>query len=394
MKKQIKKAVSYGLRKVCLYCVPPQRDKMLPYAQAEQILSRHCPDAHGGCLEEHRQLTAEYDLSVIVPVYNVAPYLKQCMDSIFAQKTDYRFEVIAVNDGSTDASGAILETYRSQEHFRLIHQSNRGIAGARNRGLQEVRGRYLMFVDSDDFLPANAVQSLMYAAACRNADIVQGSFCHVDESGQRSLGYETFENRGGVAPNGVVTGMAWGKVYKASLWEHVCFPEGYWFEDTVITSLLTHLARRIATVSDPVYYYRRNSSGITKSSAGKPKSIDSLYVLRSVLEARHQLNMTTDSAFYEHLIRLMILSVQRTSREPEPVRKSIFSLKSHNKVLWAAMLGSLLLTTLVIEVPFIANAFCFTSIGFMEYGIALALAVVVIPIVELVKLIQRKVKKA
>jgi len=74
-------------------------------------------------------------------------------------------------------------------------------------------------------------------------------------------------------------------------------------------------------------------------------------------------------------------------------RKSIFSLKTHNKILWAAMLGSLLLTTLVIEVPFIANAFGFTTIGLAEYGIAIALAFLVIPVVEIVKLIQRKTAK-
>ena len=74
-------------------------------------------------------------------------------------------------------------------------------------------------------------------------------------------------------------------------------------------------------------------------------------------------------------------------------RKSIFSLKTHNKILWAAMLGSLLLTTLVIEVPFIANAFGFTTIGLLEYGIAMALAILVIPVVEIVKLIQRQFAK-
>ena len=74
-------------------------------------------------------------------------------------------------------------------------------------------------------------------------------------------------------------------------------------------------------------------------------------------------------------------------------RKSVFTLKGQNKVLWAAMLGSLLLTTLVIEVPFIANAFGFTTIGWDEYGIAMALAIVVIPVVEIVKLIQRACSK-
>ena len=74
-------------------------------------------------------------------------------------------------------------------------------------------------------------------------------------------------------------------------------------------------------------------------------------------------------------------------------RKSVFSLHTHNKILWAAMLGSLLLTTLVIEVPFLANAFGFTPIGLMEYGIAIGLAILVIPVVELVKLIQRTIAK-
>ena len=74
-------------------------------------------------------------------------------------------------------------------------------------------------------------------------------------------------------------------------------------------------------------------------------------------------------------------------------RKSIFSLKSQNKILWAAMLGSLLLTTLVIEVPFVAGAFGFTPIGLAEYGIAMGLAFLVIPVVEIVKLIQRKLAK-
>ena len=74
-------------------------------------------------------------------------------------------------------------------------------------------------------------------------------------------------------------------------------------------------------------------------------------------------------------------------------RKSIFSLKSHNKILWLAMIGSLLLTTAVLEIPFLAAAFGFTPVGLVEYGIALLLAILVIPIVELVKLVQRKTAK-
>lgn len=326
MNKQLKKAVTFGLKKVCMYCVPPQHDKILPYAQAEQILRRHSPDPGASCLGEKGQSPIKYDLTILVPVYNVEKYLQQCLDSVFAQKTDFSYEVIAIDDGSTDGSAEILERFRDRENFRLLTQSNRGLSGARNRGLREAMGRYLMFLDSDDFLPENAVQSLLYAAVYRNADIVQGSFRYLDQSGSKILGLEKYENKGSVAPNGVLSGMAWGKVFRRELWQQVCFPEGYWFEDTVITSLLTHLASSIATVSDVVYCYRKNDRGITRTSAGKPKSIDTFYVLRSVLEARRTLGLETDSAFYEHLMRLMILCVQRTNREPLPVRKSIFTL--------------------------------------------------------------------
>ncbi len=287
MKKLVEKVRSSGLRKLCIYCVPPQRDKMLPYAQAEQILSRHCPDSRVTCPEDNRQM-ADYDLSVIVLMDNREDY-PQCLDSVFTQKTHYRYEVVAVHGGALDISGEIPGKYREKENFRLIPQSD--------RCLRQVRGRYLMFVAPGDFLPEHAVQSLLDAATSRNADMVQGRSCPGDAAG-----------------------MVWGRVFKAALWENVCFPKGCWLEDTVMTSLLTHLSDNLATVSH-VVYHRRDSA-----AAGKPGSIDTFYVLRSVLEARRQRNLPTDSAFYEYLMGLMVQCIRRTGSEPDPVRKSIFTL--------------------------------------------------------------------
>ncbi len=326
MKQLVKRAVCSSLKKMCICCVPHQRDRMLPYVQAEQILNRHSPDPRSSCLRKMRINEAEYDLSIIIPVYNVEQYLNRCLQSVFNQNTGYRCEVIAVNDGSTDRCAEILDSYTGNEDFRRIDQSNRGISGARNRGLQEARGRYIMFVDSDDYLPANAVEALLSAALSRDADIVQGSYSYVDQSGYRQTSVKTYDDSSDVAPNGVLAGMAWGKVYRAELWQKVSFPEDCWFEDTIITSIVTHLASRIATISDVVYCYRNNCAGITKTSVGKPKSIDTFYVLRSVMEARRELGLHTDSAFYEHLLRLMILCARRTKQEPEQVRLSMFSL--------------------------------------------------------------------
>ena len=90
------------------------------------------------------------DISVIIPVFNTAQYLSKCLDSLCAQ-TKKDIEFILINDGSTDGSEQILERYAEQDpRFRVIHQKNCGFAGARNRGLEEAKGEFIGFVDSDD----------------------------------------------------------------------------------------------------------------------------------------------------------------------------------------------------------------------------------------------------
>lgn len=290
MKKQLKKAVTFGLKKVCLHCVPPQHDKMLSYAQAEQILRRHSPAPGASCPADDRQTASEYDLSILVPVFPEKADLSRCLNSVIAQKTDFRWEVILVNPGT-----AIAEQYRGRENFRVISNLN--------RGFREVRGKYVMFLDADGFLGENAMQSLLKAAVSRNADLVQGG---CDPAQEQKL--------------------IWGKVFRTQLWQYVCFPEGYWFEDTLITSLLTQLASNVVTISEEVSCGRKQDRGISGTDGAKPGSIDTFYVLRSVLEARRTLGLPTDSAFYEDLMGLMIQCMQRTRREPRQVQKSIFTL--------------------------------------------------------------------
>ena len=118
-------------------------------------------------------------VSVIVPVYNVAQYLPQCVDSILSQ--DYAdLEVLLIDDGSTDASGEICDQYAAQDsRVRVIHQKNGGAAAAKNAGLRAASGDYLTFVDSDDYLEPNAYGFLMKTLLETGADAVQGSFREV-----------------------------------------------------------------------------------------------------------------------------------------------------------------------------------------------------------------------
>ena len=320
----IKKCISVFVNRVGVHFAPSKKVQSISIEEAECVLSKHSPDPATYPLWENKTQPTEYDLSIIVPVWNVEKYLDKCMQSVLNQRTTYRYQVIAINDGSTDQSGMLLEKYKEYNHVTILVQTNRGLSGARNAGLRIAQGKYVMFVDSDDYIPETAVQSLMEAACRWNADIVQGGYYDIDGESETVLGSTQYKDDSSVPPNGCVAGMAWGKVYKAHLFETVCFPEKYWFEDTIVTGLLTHLANIVATVSDMVYFYRQNNTGITRTSTGKPKSIDTFYIQRCVLNARNQLGMHTDQAFYEHLLKMVVLSYQRTQKEPELIKKCLF----------------------------------------------------------------------
>lgn len=122
------------------------------------------------------------DLSIIVPVYNSEKFLKKCMDSIVKQKTKYHFEVIAVNDGSTDGSLEILREYeRKYEFVKVINQANGGISRARNTGLNNAKGKYIGLIDNDDYIIDKYVELLLDRAYKNQADMVKCN--HVNFSG-------------------------------------------------------------------------------------------------------------------------------------------------------------------------------------------------------------------
>lgn len=128
---------------------------------------------------------SEVLISFIVPVYNVDKYLSACLDSIFdAAADDSEYEVIAVDDGSTDSCPEILKTYKDHENFRIITQENRGPSLARNAGIDAARGKYICFIDSDDFLIPAVVPWFLNIARKSDQDIIEFDFEHVDQHGK------------------------------------------------------------------------------------------------------------------------------------------------------------------------------------------------------------------
>ena len=207
-------------------------------------------------------------ISVIIPVYNVKPYLRQCLDSVIHQ-THENLEIIIVDDGSTDGSGEICDEYKEKdERVRVIHQENWGLAAARNTGLDAATGEYIMFVDSDDWVELEFCE-LPYRAAIENdADIVAFQYWHHMDDRMEKLGAKDCE---GLKDNQTAVWIvcrgantaAWNKLYRKSCIANYRFPVGKYYEDSVFTTTLIHMAQRVYFMETPLYHYRYREGSIT-----------------------------------------------------------------------------------------------------------------------------------
>lgn len=233
-------------------------------------------DVESSALCENEVVEPTVDLQIIVPVYKVEKYLDGCLQSILNQKTDYTFKVVAVNDGSPDRSGEILEKYRDDDRVIVISQENRGLSGARNTGLRTIFGKYVGFLDSDDELAPGAIQAWLDAAYKNDADIVDGSFRRMTTDGELRGGFVHTSDKSN-------SGFVWTRIYKPYLFQNVYFPERYWFEDSVIGLIMPHAGKYVA-IKDYVYHYRVNPASIMHTFNGNPKSLDALYITRSLMK--------------------------------------------------------------------------------------------------------------
>ena len=145
--------------KIEQYKVGKKFDATLEEAYKRLELFSHNPKT--SCYQRNKTIIPQggYDVSVIVPVYNTASYLKRCIDSIVDQNSGYRVQCIIINDGSSDDSGKILLDYKYCDGVTVVNQDNKGFSGARNTGLDLIEGRYVMFVDSDDKLATMAIRN-------------------------------------------------------------------------------------------------------------------------------------------------------------------------------------------------------------------------------------------
>lgn len=206
-------------------------------------------------------------LSVIVPVYNVEVYLNQCIDSLINQ-TFKGFEIVLVDDGSTDNSGSICDEFAEKyDNIFAFHKQNGGLSSARNYGIERANGEYLAFIDSDDFVEHNMFEHLVGNALKYNADISMCNFFSYFNDSKR-ISREIPEKETTVYRGKKVLlrlyheFAAWNKIYKRNLFDDIKYPEGKLYEDARTTYRLA--AKCDCAVLSPLclYNYRQRSSGI------------------------------------------------------------------------------------------------------------------------------------
>ncbi len=260
------------------------------YKKAVNYLRSNYSDCNSSCITNFkRNLNSKYLLDIIIPVYNVEKYVKECIDSVLSQKCKYKFRIIIVDDGSTDLSGKIIDdNYSNIENVLIIHQKNKGLSGARNAGLEKLAAKYVMFIDSDDYIPNDAVNVMLENIIINDADCVQGSYFYFQN--EKIISKISFENDSN-ASIGKLTGFAWGKIYKSNLWDNIIFPEKYWFEDTIIRFLIAFRIKKFVTIKNNIYCYRRNIKSITFISKGNLKNIDTIWCFMKCLEATKILHL-------------------------------------------------------------------------------------------------------
>jgi glycosyltransferase involved in cell wall biosynthesis len=321
----VKGAIKGTLKGILNTAAPVFRRKSaLDSASARETLLRFSPPPTGTAAADNRLLEPECDLQIVIPAYNVEAYLAQCMDSVLSQKTKYTYRVILVDDGATDATPAIADTYSDDPRVTVIHQRNKGLSGARNTGIREIFGKYLMFIDSDDFLLPGAIDAMLDTAFAHDCDLVEGGAYYVYDA-KKSVMHRYGSDRK-VSDPYTLHGHAWGKLYRGALFEHLCFPEGYWYEDSLLSYLIFPNAKNVWVTGHMAYGYRINQAGIVKSSHGKPKSVDTYWITEALMSEHAQAGLPADDAYFRYILLQIRLNQHRIADLPEEIQECVFVL--------------------------------------------------------------------
>ncbi len=241
-------------------------------------------------------------ISVIIPIYNVEPYLRRCLDSIVSQ-TYTNLEIILVDDGSQDGCGAICDEYSAWDtRFTVLHTENQGVYPARNHALAIAKGEYICFIDGDDWIEPEMLGRLLDLAESSKADIVQcelindGSYAQIRSKRlgdtksyvQAELTRAMFREE--------ISHSLLGKMFKAEFWETRRFPEQYYHADAMLMAQIGIVCQTYARIDDVLYHYNTGNYSITRGKK-TPLHIVSMEKLFSIYSEAAQIAVP-EGAFF------------------------------------------------------------------------------------------------
>lgn len=251
-------------------------------------------------------------ISIIAPVYQVEKYIGKCIESVINQ-TFKNFELILIDDGSKDKSGNICDEYAKRDkRIHVVHTENKGAASARNRGLDLATGKYIAFVDGDDYLAENMLDELYKVITQENCDVVVCDFLNLHANPDKDFslqlsdskvsGREILSHLKNQKNYGVWT-IVWNKLYKKEILKDLRFPEGKYFEDEIFSDQLYLRCNEVQVISDVLYYHR-----VLETSTMNTQKIRNYLDLIDAFQLRINLyleNRLPDDEVYKVLIYML-----------------------------------------------------------------------------------------
>ena len=288
-------------------------------------------------------------LTIIVPVYNIENYLKKCIDSLFVQDIDTNtYEVIAVNDGSTDNSLTILESLKKQygKSIKIITQKNQGLSGARNTAIDKASGDYILFVDSDDYILKNTLKNLINIAKHNDLDILEFGAKGITPDNKIVYTSKNSTN------NNVLTGeqyianieymsSACNKLYKRKFLNkyNLKFMKGVYIEDIEFNTRTVFKADKVQAIETIVAHFLQREGSITRANnlSKTMKMINDIYTVLTSINSFNENEIKQNSIAYVpikqrtcSLITTMLIRVLKDINDYK-VKKDIFlKLKQQN----------------------------------------------------------------
>lgn len=257
-------------------------------------------------------------ISVIIPVYNVEQYIDRCIDSIVHQ-TYENLEIILIDDGSTDQSGVLCDSFaQDDDRIIVLHKSNGGLSDARNKGIEICKGKFITFVDSDDYLDTDCVAKLYTALTRNKADVACCEMKIITDDGRilnqynNSLKESVYEGRDAVKELLLMRGIdtsAPGKLYKAELFQKRRYPVGKLFEDIPVMYDIALDQTRFVHVCYPGYYYFYRTDSISKKEF-RPARMDGYFfvedAIRRTVEKYPDLKNVTELTRFSNAFNILM----------------------------------------------------------------------------------------